>query len=360
MIFLGITALVLAVLVYAYVQLRAAYGWRTLAKIFGVTVPFFFLKEFLQSRNLLLHHYYHANHVIWVELLGVPPFVVLGHAFVMLMTWQLAVVHMHRLGLARHPAVFVTLVWYFTSAFSMLMENTGVVGGWWSWSMPSWWFYPEMFGAPLVGLPWERPITAAWGYFISTTWFVFLAVDLPRKWTPSRVVALLVGLLAMLQLARVTLFMSFWQAAVMPFAPLVSAWMGSSAPTSGRWMLLPVSSDLLREQPARARGAVGAGLLAMVAVCVLQIGVLHQWLALVSLFPIGAFTLGMWRRWPPWIDCLVSLAVILLGFWLNIGNFILAGWLVLRFSIVLGLTLLLLRWRHRRSDAVAAVPAGLA
>ena len=79
------------VLVYAYAEYREAYGIRTLAKLFSLTLVFFFVKEYLQAHNWLLHHYYHANHKVWIELAGVPPFIVLGHLFVVLMTWQLAV-----------------------------------------------------------------------------------------------------------------------------------------------------------------------------------------------------------------------------------------------------------------------------
>jgi len=345
MTFVFLTALVAVVLVYAYLEYREAYGIRTLAKLFSLTLVFFFVKEYLQSRNWLLHHYYHANHKVWIELAGVPPFIVLGHLFIVLMTWQLAVLHIQKLGLGRHPAVLVTLVAYFTSAFSMLMENTGVIGHWWTWAMPSWWYYPNMLGAPLVDLPWERPITTAWGYFISTFWFMLLATDLPRRWTPARLLVLLGGLAALLELSRVTLFMSFWALVLVPGLPFLSILYASR----GRRLPFPASSELFRERRPRWNGAVAAGLLAMVCVCVIQISVASKWLALVSLFPIVAFTAGVYRSWPLWVDCLVSLAFVLVGVALNNGNLILAGWLVLRCSLVLWGVVVVLR-RTTRVD----------
>ena len=356
MIFLIITTLVVAALAYSYVGLRKAYGARTLGKLFFLTPIYFFVKELLQSRNLLLTHYYHTNHVIWFELLGVPPFVVFGHLFVVLMTWQLAVLYTHKLRLTRHPVVFLTLVWYFTSAFSMLMENTGVVGGWWSWAMPSWWYYPNIFGAPLVGLPWERPITTAWGYFISTYWFVLLITDFPRRWTLLRFLVLVAGLAAVLELSRLTLFMSLWELVLMPGLPFVSVCLTSSNTVSKRRLLLPVGSRLLEALPSRWNGPVALGLAAMVVVCVVQIVVVGKWLALVSLFPIGVFALGAHRSWPVWIDCALSLAAIVAGYLLNNGNLILAGWLVFRCRIVVWLLLGALRWRERRDALLLATP----
>ena len=86
MIYLIITAIVLAVLAYAYIELRGAYGSRTLLKLFCLTIAFFYVKEYLQANNWLLHHYYHSNRTVWIEVLGVPPFIVFGHLFIVVMT----------------------------------------------------------------------------------------------------------------------------------------------------------------------------------------------------------------------------------------------------------------------------------
>jgi hypothetical protein len=281
-------------------------------------------------------------------VLGVPPFVVLGHLFVVVMTWQLAVVYVERLGLRAHPVLLPTLAWYFTAAFAMLMENTGVVGRWWTWNMPSWWFFPNMFGAPLIDLPWDRPITQAWGYFISSFWLVLLATDLPRRWTPARILALLAGLAVVLELARLTPFRAVWSTAIMPGLPFVSVLLGKP-------LGLPVGSDLLRERRIRWSGAVPLGLAAMVVVCVVQIGAVHKWQALVSLFPMAMLVLGLLRP-APWLGVAVSAGVVLLGFWLNSGNVLLAGWLVLRCSAFLAVLLIALRWRSTRPSSRASIP----
>ena len=349
MIFVFLTVLVASTLAYAFFELRSVYGAATLTKLFCLTLGFFYLKEFLQAHDWLLHHYYHANHKVWIELAGVPPFIVFGHLFVVLMTWQLAAVRMQTLGLARHPAIMATIVWYFTGAFSMLMENTGVVGHWWTWTMGSWWYYPNFEGLPLRDLPWERPITTAWGYFISTFWFVLLAVDVAGKWTRARVAALGAGLLVLLELSRLTPFMAFWAFVVMPGLPFLSI----LCARAGRPLPFPENALLLTPRRLRWSGAVPAGLLAMAAVAVTQMAVASKWLGLVSLLPIVSFTLGSYGLQPVWVDCIVSAGVMALGARLVNGNLALAGWLVFRCSLVLSLSVLMLRWSVRRRSSFA-------
>lgn len=350
MIHLAITALVLAALAYAYYELRGAYGSRMLLKLFILTTAFFFVKEYLQANNWLLHHYYHPNKTVWVSVFGVPPFIVFGHLFVVVMTWQLAVMYMHRMGLTGHPAVMVTLVFYFTGTISMTMESTGVVGGWWQWAMPSWWFYPNLLGAPLVDLPWERPITTAWGYFISVFWFVAVVADLPSRWTPRRLVVLLGGLAVLLELSRSTPFMSFWGVFVSTLLPAASVAVAGTRAGPAWNKVFAAGSPLQAERRPRWNGAVFAGLAAMILVSVIQVGARSKWLALVSLFPVATVAVGCWRLWPVWVDCLISIAVMGIGAALNNGNVILAGWLVFRFTFVLCLLAAAIRWKEGRLD----------
>jgi hypothetical protein len=144
----------------------------------------------------------------------------------------------------------------------------------------------------------------------------------------------------------------------MPVAPFLYVWLVSSR-ASRRWGL-DSTSDLLRERPSRWNGAVGAGLFAMVAVCVIQFVAVGQWLAFVSLFPIGMFTFGAYLRWPVWVDLVVSLATVLVGYVIDSGNVILAGWLVLRWSVFLVLLLGAARvLERRRQRPVVSEGAGL-
>jgi hypothetical protein len=360
MVFVFITALVLALLVYSYAEFAGVYGKATLGKLFFLTLVYFFIKEYLQKHNLLLNHHYHMTRHLWVEVLGIPPFVVFGHLFVVLMTWQLAVMYLHALKLTAHPVVTVPLVFYFTSAFSLLMENTAWVGGWWSWDLDSWWFYPELLGAPLLHLPWDRPMTRAWGYFVSTFWFMLLVTDLPRKWTPPRALLLVGGLAGFLALAPSPLAMQVWTG-LMFVVPLASALLPGKAGAE-RSLLVPTATALLQPRQARWRGAVTISLLGMIVVCVIQIYVSGKWLAFTSLIPIVSFGLGAYRRWPVWVDCLASLAVVVIGYRLNNGNVLLAGWIVLRLNLVLWALLQAIRWREARSaraGSPAPAPAAL-
>jgi hypothetical protein len=84
----------------------------------------------------------------------------------------------------------------------------------------------------------------------------------------------------------------------------------------------------------------------MCAVSMAQLGVKSKWADLVSLFPIVMFTAGAFRRWPVWVDGVVSGAVLVLGRKLHSGNVMLAGFLVARLSLELVPLLLLLRWRE--------------
>lgn len=353
MIFLAITGIVVAVLVYSYREFVAAYGKTILIALFVVTLLHFFAKEWLQAHELLLNHFYRMNRKAFVAILGVPPFVVFGHLFVVLMSWQLAVMYLQKLRLARHPVLVVSLIYYFTSAFSLLMENTGWVGGWWSWKLDSWWFFPELMGAPLIDLPWDRPMTRAWGYFVSTFWCVLFLTDLARKRSAARALALVAGLATSLALAPRPIAMQVWMV-LMAVAPLASAGLRPSGDGDTR-LFFPVETPLLQPRQARWNGAVFVGLLAMVAVCIGQIAVAHRWLALSSLFPIVSFALGAHRRWPVWVDALVALAVVLVGYRLNNGNILLAGWIVLRVNLLLCAMVVVARWREGK----AALPAGV-
>ena len=353
MTFLGITVVVMAVLAYSYLKLRDAYGKPTLLKLVGLTLVFFFVKELLQAHKLLVHHYYHVNHAIWIELLGVPPFIVFGHLFVVVMTWQLAVMTLHRLKLSDHPAVFVALIWFFTAGFAMLMENTGIVGHWWTWAMPSWWSYPSLLGAPLVDLPLERPITSAWGYFISTYWFMLLLTDLPRRWTMIRGLVLVVGLAMCLALSRITATNNWGPMLIV--LSILSVMLSRHGEALRRWLPFPSSSALL-QQPRPGQGRVVAvGLTAMFAVCIAQMVVKSKWLALVSLFPLVAFALGTWRRWPVWASCALSAGAMVVGYLEHSGNVMLAGWLVFRCGAVLWVLILVMRWRDTRRQALRAI-----
>jgi hypothetical protein len=342
--FPAVTALVFVMLVFAYRRLAEVYGHRTLAKLTAVTLVYFFVKELLQAHKLLVHHYYTVNTKVWFSILGVPPFVVLGHLFVVLMTWQLAVLTMHRLKLAGHPVVLVMLVWHFTAAFAMLMENTGIVGNWWAWKMPSWWWFPSFDGVPLRDLPMDRPIVEVWGYFISTYWFVLLLIDLPRKWTLWSATALVVCLALFLEGSRSTAT-NVWTK-VERYLPFASVLLPATWNLEGRRLLMPTDSVLLRRPGPRQYTAVLAGLFAMCAVSMAQLGVKSKWADLVSLFPIVMFTAGAFRRWPVWVDGVVSGAVLVLGRKLHSGNVMLAGFLVARLSLELVPLLLLLRWRE--------------
>ena len=352
MVFPVITALVVIVLAYAFRQLADPYGGRTLLKLSGVTLVFFFVKEYLQAHRLLVHHYYGVNHAVWFSVLGVPPFIVLGHLFVVVMTWQLAVMTMHRLELVHHPATMVMLVWHFTAAFAMLMENTGIVGRWWVWQMPSWWWFPSFLGAPLMDLPTERPITEVWGYFISTFWFVLLLTNLPRRWTVQSVLVMVVCFAAFLEGSRST-GTAFW-IVVARLLPFVSVLWPSLGATGGRALFLPRDSVLFRAPGPKQNAAILLGLSAMCVVCIAQLGVKSKWPELVSLFPIVAFTAGAFRRWPVWVDGAVSAGLMLLGFLRHDGNTMLAAWLVLRLAVVELLLLAAVRWREGRPGFSAA------
>ncbi len=344
MIFVALTALVAAVLGYAYRQLARAYGVRTLLALTGLTVAYFFVKEYLQAHERLVHHSYHVNQVFFHGLLGVPPFVVLGHLFVVVMTWQLAVRTLDRLRLGDHPAIFVALVWQLTAAFAMLMENTGIVGHWWSWNMPPWWWFPRFLGVPLRDLPMDRPITEVWGYFISTFWCALLLADFPRRLTPGSVGLLLLGLAAALEGARHGAT-NRWTDVVLLLA-LLSALVPSSGGPSRR-LLFPRGAPILRPPGAGQAFGVLVGLGAMCVVCIVQLGVRSKWGDVVSLVPIAAFTLGAFRRWPIWVDGLVAGAVMLAGDAVHDGNTLLAGWLVLRCALMLWLLALVRDWRER-------------
>jgi hypothetical protein len=90
----------------------------------------------------------------------------------------------------------------------------------------------------------------------------------------------------------------------------------------------------------------------MSLVSIVQMGVKSKWHDLVSLLPVLAFAAGAFRRWPVWVDAVVSAALLLLGYELHDGNLMLAAWLVLRLALVLVPLLLLAGWRLR----AAAVP----
>ncbi|MGH7441011.1 MAG: hypothetical protein ACRENE_35505 [Polyangiaceae bacterium] len=353
MAFQAITALVLVMLVFTYRRLAEVYGHGTLAKLTGVTLVYFFVKELLQAHKLLVHHHYTVNLKAWISLFGVPPFVVFGHLFVVLMTWQLAVMTMRRLRLEAHPIVLILLVWHFTSAFSMLMENTGIVGGWWVWKMPSWWWFPTFEGAPLRDLPMDRPITEVWGYFISTFWFVVLLTDLPRKWSIGRVTALVVFLAISVEGSRMT-STSIWSK-VEFYLPLASVLLPAAWTLEGRRLLPSADSILLRPPGPRQYAAVLAGLFAMCAVATVQLCVKSRGADLVSLFPIVMFTAGAFRRWPLWVDAVVSGVVLLVGLRLHSGNVMLAGYLVDRFCLELMPLLLVVRWREGSSSGSLSV-----
>lgn len=360
MVFTAITAIVVAVLVFAYRRLAELYGQAVLLRLTAITLVFFFVKELLQKHRLLVHHFYSVNRAQWVSILGVPPFVVLGHLFIVLMTWQLAVLTMHRLKLGAHPAVLVTLVWNFTSGFSMLMENTGIVGRWWVWQMPSWWWFPTFMGVPLRDLPMERPIVEVWGYFISTFWFMVLLTDLPGRWTAPRAAVLVLGLAAFLDGSRST-STNTW-IAVERFLPFVSVALPAAWHPRGRRLFVPTDSVLLRRPGPRQQAAVLAGLLAMCVVCSAQLGTRSKWSDLVSLIPVVSFAAGAFRRWPVSIDVVLSGALLVVGDRLHDGNLMLAADLVFRLSVLLVLLVTFARWREGagaggRASAIVAVDA---
>jgi hypothetical protein len=345
-----LSVLVAGVLAYAFRQLADLYDARLLSKLGGVTVAYFFVKEYLQTRHLLVPHFYGVSHAFVVAILGVPPFVVLGHLFVVVMTWQLAVMTMHRLGLGRYPGAFVSLVFYFTAAFAMLMENTGIVGHWWVWQMP--WFFPEFFHAPLRDLPLEWPVTQVWGYFISTYWCVLLLSDLPQPWTSRRAALLVSGLAAALYASRFAPAIWLVMVQLLPFALVLLAPTAPAPPR--RRLFFPAESELFTLPGPNQRRAVLIGLAAMCVVSTFQLGARGKWSELVSLFPIAMFTAEAFGTWPVWVDCLVSLGLLLAGYLMHSGNFMLAAWLVLRCSAALFFLPFVIRWRGRPRPAAIA------
>ena len=240
----------------------------------------------------------------------------------------------------------MTLAWYSTSAFSMLMENTGVIGHWWTWAMPSWWYFPNMVGAPLVDLPWERPITDGVGLLHQHV-LVHDARHRPAAPVdPARLLVLLGGLAALLELSRVTLFMSFWALVLMPGLPFLSI----------RTPPRPAAA-VPREFRARSASVAPGGTEPSRRAS-------WRWSASAcSRSPSprsGSPSSPCFPSWPSppgstvealWVDCLVSLAFVLVGYALNNGNLILAGWLVLRCSLVLWGAVVLLRRTTRVDEA---------
>jgi hypothetical protein len=349
MTFAILPVLVAGVLAYAFDRLAALYGARLLSKLAFVTVAYFFAKEWLQGRHLLVPHFYGVSHAFVVEILGVPAFVVLGHLFVVVVTWQLAVMTMHRVGLTRYPGAFVTLVFYDTAAFAMLMENTGIVGHWWVWQMP--WFFPEFFHAPLRDLPLEWVVTEVWGYFMSTYWCVLLLTGLPGPWTARRVGVLVLGLAAALYASRSAPAIWMILTELLPFALVLLA----PTPDGPAWrrLFFPAETPLFQAPGSKQRRAVLIGLAAMCGVAVAQLVARNKWVELVSLFPVCMFAAGAFGRWPTWVDCLVSLGLLLAGYVMHSGNFMLAAWLVLRCSATLVVLPFVIRWRETARHAPA-------
>jgi hypothetical protein len=191
-----------------------------------------------------------------------------------------------------------------------------------------------------------------WGYFISTYWCVLLLSDLPQPWTSRRAALLVSGLAAALYASRFAPAIWLVMVQLLPFALVLLAPTAPAPPR--RRLFFPAESELFTLPGPNQRRAVLIGLAAMCVVSTFQLGARGKWSELVSLFPIAMFTAEAFGTWPVWVDCLVSLGLLLAGYLMHSGNFMLAAWLVLRCSAALFFLPFVIRWRGRPRPAAIA------
>ena len=108
------------------------FGGRFTLMATAAVLAFFFIKEFMNVRGLLLGHHYKVNHAFF-QLLDVSPTVVLGHCFTLFAGLLAGDRVVARAGLAPRASYYMVSVAAAATATAWIMETIGIAGGWWAW-----------------------------------------------------------------------------------------------------------------------------------------------------------------------------------------------------------------------------------
>ncbi|MBI5526848.1 MAG: hypothetical protein HY897_10990 [Deltaproteobacteria bacterium] len=141
-------------------------GGRLVLLITAGLVVFFYVKEFLNIRDLLLAHNYFPDRG-FMQVGRVPLTVVLGHVF----TFFTGVLLTERLcaklpGLRRGFAAFGVGVFAVAISMSYLMEAVGIMAGWWHWEGGEWARVKGLENIPPRFVLVPEPAIGGWGLYM--------------------------------------------------------------------------------------------------------------------------------------------------------------------------------------------------
>jgi hypothetical protein len=316
--------LVAVLLVAMYRPLARAHGATTVNLLIGMSAAFFLVKECLQARGYLIRHTYRPSGISVITP-GVSPFVLVGHVFVVLLSWQLALRLLERFSLREERYLLPAMTFLLTAGFALPIESIGGTAGWWAWEIPAG-LDRSFFGLPLRHLPRDRVMTTAWGYFVGGFWLVLVATGLLSERRPKAPLALLAALGGALVLAvsRYSEAIDAFTAALL-LVPLLAAALGAAmgAPPD------PPEAFAVRT-PRPSFDAVGAGLTCMFLVCLAAAPATARWEIPAAFAPLLVFYVGGRRRGSPWVDLVGPVLLVVAGLVRWDGNLALAGDIALR------------------------------